>query len=280
MLKTYISFIDKENVIKELSLIPNINDKPISIFVDHIADESLLNENPYNFLFILEPNELFGLHDWAIYNSDKFTNIFTWSKKILDNCPNAYFFPFGISWLDSQFIKEMENKEKNFEVSYLCGNKKMIEGHFLRHRLYDRGEEITIPKKWFYTLPDYSYEEQRILGDLSQKKIVWQDSMFSICIENSSHHGYHTEKIIDAFLSKTIPVYRGCKDIGEFYNADGIIVCQDENDIIKKVNQLTPEYYHSKKEAIDQNYEIAKHYANLYGRMKDLISEIINLNNI
>jgi hypothetical protein len=23
----------------------------------------------------------------------------------------------------------MENKDKNFEVSYLCGNKKMIEGH-------------------------------------------------------------------------------------------------------------------------------------------------------
>jgi hypothetical protein len=280
MLKTYISFIDKENVLKELSLIPNINDKPISIFVDHVADESLLNINPYNFLFILEPNELFGLHDWAIYNSSRFTNIFTWSKKILDNCSNAYFFPFGVSWLDNQFIKEMENKPKTFEVSYLCGNKKMIEGHFLRHRLYNREKEITIPKKWFYTLPDYSYEEQRILGDLSQKKIVWQDSMFSICIENSSHHGYHTEKIIDAFLSKTIPVYRGCKDIGEFYNIDGIITCQDENEIIEKVNQLTPEYYYSRKKAIDQNYEIAKHYANLYGRMKDLIFDIIKLNNI
>jgi hypothetical protein len=280
MLKTHVAFIDKENILKELSLIPDIDNKPISIFVDHTADEALLSQNPYNFLFILEPNEFFGLHDWAIYNSNNFTNIFTWSKKILDNCPNAHFFPFGVSWLDDQFIREMENKEKNFEVSYLCGNKKMIEGHFLRHRLYHRGEEITIPKKWFYTLSDYNYEEQRILGDLSQKKIVWQDSMFSICIENSTHHGYHTEKIIDAFLSKTIPIYRGCKDIENFYNADGIIICQDENEIIEKVNQLTPEYYYSRKKAIDQNYEIAKYYANIFSRMKDLMSEIIELNKI
>lgn len=297
MLRTYINFISNEKLHEVLGYHdnpiyqslhkpnlglgnPEIINKPLSIFVDYIPSDYELNLNPYNFLFILEPNELFKLHDWAIQNQYKFTNIFTWSKKILDNCPNGYFFPFGISWLTDEFISEMEHKEKNFEVSFLCGNKKMIEGHFLRHRLYERGEEITIPKKWFYTLSDYSYEQQRILGDLSQKQIVWKDSMFSICIENSSHHGYQTEKIIDAFLSKTIPVYVGCKDIENFYNKDGIIICKDENDIIEKVNSLTPEDYYSRKQAIDENYELAKYYSNLYGRMKELIFEILKLNNI
>ena len=287
MFRSYINFISNESFLKEVSGHWNfglgnsdIINKPVSIFVDHLGDDYTLSLNPYNFLFILEPNELFGLHDAAIYNSHKFSAIFTWSKKILDSCPNACFFPFGISWLDDQFIEEMKTKEKKFEVSYLCGNKKTIEGHFLRHRLYNRENEITIPKKWFYTLPDYSYKEQRILGDLSQKKIVWKDSMFSICIENSTHHGYHTEKIIDAFLSKTIPVYCGCKDIENFYNADGIIICQDENEIIEKTNQLTPEDYYKRKNAIEENYEIAKYYANLYNRMKNIIFETINLNNI
>jgi FkbM family methyltransferase len=287
MLRTYINFISTENFHKELSGHWNfglgdkkIINKPISVFVDNLGDDYNLSLNPYNFLFILEPNELFGLHDAAIYNSHKFTAIFTWSKKILDNCPNAHFFPFGISWLDKDFIKKMKTKEKKFEVSYLCGAKKMIEGHYLRHRLYNRGDEITVPKKWFFTLPDYSYQEGRILGDLSQKKIVWEDSMFSICIENSSHHGYHTEKIIDAFLSKTIPIYRGCKDIGNFYNADGIIICQDENEIIEKVNKLTPEDYYKRKEAIEENYEIAKYYANLDNRIKNLLFEIVELNSI
>jgi FkbM family methyltransferase len=287
MFRADINFISTENFLTTLCGNsnfglgnPNIINKPISVFVDYMADDYKLSLNPYNFLFILEPNELFGLHDWAIYNQNKFTNIFTWSKKILDACPNAYFFPFGVSWLNKDFVEEMETKEKKFEVSYLCGAKKMIEGHYLRHRLYNRGDEITIPKKWFFTLPDYSYQEGRILGDLSQKKVVWEESMFSICVENSSHHGYHTEKIIDAFLSKTIPVYWGCKDIEKFYNADGIIICQDENEIIEKVNKLTPEDYYKRKEAIEENYELAKYYANLYDRMKDLIFEITNLNNI
>jgi len=287
MFRAYINFISTEFVLKEISGHwnfglgnPDIINKPVSVFVDNLGDDYTLGLNPYNFLFILEPNELFGLHDAAIYNSHKFSAIFTWSKKILDACPNACFFPFGVSWLDEKFIEEMKTKEKKFEVSYLCGNKKMIEGHFLRHRLYHRKEEITIPKKWFYTLPDYSYKEQRILGDLSQKKVVWEESMFSICIENSSHHGYHTEKIIDAFLSKTVPIYHGCKDIGNFYNVDGIIICQDENKIIEKVNQLTPEDYYNRKKAIDENYEKAKYYANLYSRMKDIIFEVIELNQI
>jgi len=287
MFRAYINFISTESFLKEISGHwnfglgnPDIINKPVSIFVDHLGDDYTLSLNPYNFLFILEPNELFGLHDAAIYNSHKFSAIFTWSKKILDTCSNACFFPMGVSWLDEKFIEEMKTKEKKFEISYLCGAKKMIEGHYLRHRLYQREEEIIIPKKWFFTLSDYSYQEQRILGDLSQKKVVWEESMFSICIENSSHHGYHTEKIIDAFLSKTVPVYRGCKDIGNFYNADGVIICQDENEIVEKVNKLTPEDYYKRKKAIDENYETAKYYANLYGRMKDIIFKVIELNQI
>lgn len=280
MFNLNVNFLSAEAVAKALGTIQDIEGKPISIFIDYPASDAEIKSNPYNFLFILEPNELFGLHDWAIYNASKFTNIFTWSKKILDSCENASFFPFGVSWLDDEFVEQMRTKKKDFEVSYLCGNKKMIEGHYLRHRLYNRGDEITIPKKWFYTLPDYSYEEQRILGDLSQKKVVWENSMFSICIENSSHHGYHTEKIIDAFLSKTIPVYRGCKDIGSYYNQNGIIICKDENEIIEKVNQLTPEDYYSRIDAINENYEIAKYYADLYGRITQLIAGIIQLNNL
>jgi FkbM family methyltransferase len=287
MLRLEAKFISKENILEKIGGHWNFGlgdpafiNKPINIFVDHTPTEYELSLNPYNFLFILEPNEYFGLHDFAIKYQDRFSAIFTWSKKILDNCENAHWFPFGVSWLDDEFIKQMETKEKTFEVSYLCGNKRKLEGHDIRHRLYNRESEIKIPKKWFYTLPDYSYEEQKILGDLSQKKVVWEDSMFSICIENTSHYGYHTEKIIDAFLSKTIPIYWGCKDIDSMYDGEGIIQCSNEDEIIEAVNNLTPEYYHSRKEAIDKNYETAKYYADIYGRIKSLIQTIIEHNGI
>jgi hypothetical protein len=60
--------------------------------------------------------------------------------------------------------------------------------------------------------------------------------MFSICIENSNNSGYHTEKIIDAFLSKTIPIYWGCSNIGDFYDTDGIIQVNNADEIIKVIS--------------------------------------------
>ena len=105
--------------------------------------------------------------------------------------------------------------------------------------------------------------------------------MFSICVENSSNRGYHTEKIIDAFLSKTVPIYWGCPNLEELgYDPNGFIYCNDENKIIEATNKLTPEDYFNRKDAIDHNYELAKYYADLFGRFKDTISEIVEFNNI
>ena len=113
-----------------------------------------------------------------------------------------------------------------------------------------------------------------------EKQRLWK-SMFSICVENSSNNGYHTEKVIDAFLSKTIPVYWGCPNLEELgYDPEGFIYCTNEDEIIEKVNKLTPETYYSKKEAIEHNFEVAKHYANVFERFAELLKEIVNLNQI
>lgn len=285
-MKIYSNFIPAEYWEKGLS--DFVKSKPVTVFNDfpNITLEQL-SDNPYNILIVMEPNQLFGIHSWAIQNHSMFQAILTWGQDILDNTPNSMFFQFGISWLDKEYVDTVDSREKKFEVSYLCGAKQTIEGHKLRHRLFSRGEEIKIPKKWFYTLPDYSFNGgnhtiQQYEGKPpgSEKKICWDESMFAICVENSSNYSYHTEKIIDAFLSKTIPIYWGAKNLYEFYNPDGFIVCDNENEIIEAVNKLTPEYYHEHKAAINENYETAKYYANLNGRLNDTLTEIIKLNNL
>jgi hypothetical protein len=285
-MKIYSNFIPAEYWEKGLD--EHLKSKPITIFNDFVPPSlDLLKENPYNILLIMEPNQLFNLHSWAIQNSNQFAAILTWGQEILDNCENSMFFPFGISWLDQEYVDSVDSRPKKFEVSFLCGAKKRIEGHFLRHRLFERGNEITIPKKWFYTLPDYEFNggnhsikqyEGKSPG--SEKKICWDESMFSICVENSSNYGYHTEKIIDAFLSKTVPIYWGCKNIYEFYDKDGIIICNDENEIIEAVNKLTEEDYHKRKEAIETNYEMAKYFADLSGRLNDVLNDIVIYNKL
>ena len=196
-------------------------------------------------------------------------------------------FPFGISLLDNDYINNIDKLEKKFEVSFLCGAKKMIEGHHLRHRLYNMGDKIKIPKQWYYTLEDYTYNNGHHTivkydgcSPGHEKKKLW-NSMFSICIENSSNRGYHTEKVIDAFLSKTIPIYWGCPNLNELgYDPKGFIFCKNEHEIIDVVNNLKIEDYYSKIESINYNAELAKYYSNIYDRFRNLLEDIIKINNL
>jgi hypothetical protein len=281
MLKIYSNFIP-QNELAEAVNVPELINKPISVFNDYPnVTPELLEFNPFNILMVLEPNQLFGIHDWALQNYNLFSCILTGGQEILDKCPNALFFPMGISWLDKEYVDNVDNIQKRFEVSFLCGGKQRIEGHHLRHRLHKRGDEITIPKQWHYTLPDYDYNEgHHTVTDMYGKKVLWE-SMFTIAIENSSNRSYHTEKIIDAFISKTFPIYWGCPNLEELgYNPDGFIYCENEDQIIEAVNKLTPEFYAERKEVIDYNSELAKHYGDLFGRFKTMIETLVEFNGI
>ena len=73
--------------------------------------------------------------------------------------------------------------------------------------------------------------------------------MFSVCIENDDSDTYFTEKILDAFATGTIPIYKGTRKITNHFNEDGIIFLDDIN-----IEDLTPEIYYSKQTAILDNY--------------------------
>lgn len=281
MLKIYSNFIPQSELEAAVN-VPELINKPISVFNDYpnVTPEQL-EFNPFNILMVLEPNQLFGIHDWAIQNHHLFSCILTGGQEILDKCPNALFFPMGITWLDKEYVDNVDNIQKRFEVSFLCGGKQRIEGHHLRHRLHKREDEITIPKQWHYTLPDYDYNNgHHTVTDMYGKKVLWE-SMFTIAVENSSNRSYHTEKIIDAFISKTFPIYWGCPNLEELgYNPDGFIYCENEDQIIEAVNKLTPEFYAERKEAINYNSELAKHYGNLFDRFKTMLETLVEFNNI
>ena len=50
---------------------------------------------------------------------------------------------------------------------------------------------------------------------------------FSLCFESTSHAGFNTEKLLDAFWADTIPVYYGDPHIGEIYNKRAFIDVSD-----------------------------------------------------
>lgn len=260
-MKIYANFIPQllENNLNKDEFLKN---KPITLFYDHlVTDLKQLEENKYNILFIQEPNQLFGFHDWTINNYHLFDAIFTWSESILNIVDNAVFFPFGPGDFEKDWTQYYDKK---FEVSFMCGPKNLISGHHLRHKIFNSKNNITIPTKYIFE---------------GIKDPCW-NSMYHIAVENSQNKGYFTEKIIDAFLSKTIPIYWGCPNIGEFFDTEGIIFFNNELDLKEIVNNLTPDYYYSKQNVIEKNYKIATQYADFIDRINSTLKELCLINNI
>jgi hypothetical protein len=62
---------------------------------------------------------------------------------------------------------------------------------------------------------------------------------------------------MELFLFKTIPVYWGCSNIGDFFNMDGIITFHNIDDVIYTLNNLDENYYNNRIEVIEENYQKA-----------------------
>ena len=107
-----------------------------------------------------------------------------------------------------QFFGVNKN-EKSKDISFNFSSKKTTAGHRLRHVIANDRDIKT------NTLIDQ-------LGSGPQNiRIVEKGEMinpykFSISIENSTYNHYFTEKILDCFISGTVPIYWGCPSIGNF----------------------------------------------------------------
>ena len=81
-----------------------------------------------------------------------------------------------------------------------------------------------------------------------------------IIIENSKIDYYFTEKLIDSFMTGTVPIYWGCPSIGDFFNLGGIIIINDINDLLYELNSISLEKYKTMLPAIQENFEKAKNF--------------------
>jgi hypothetical protein len=71
---------------------------------------------------------------------------------------------------------------------------------------------------------------------------------------------YFTEKIIDCFMTGTIPIYYGCPSIENFFDINGIIVFDTVDELENILYNLTEKDYNEKYESIKNNFEKAKEF--------------------
>jgi len=117
-----------------------------------------------------------------------------------------------------------------------------------------------------------NFNNNKILQELKHPLF---DSQFHICIENSKQKNYFTEKIMDCFVTKTVPIYWGCPNIGDFFDYSSIIIVNDLKEIIDACNSLTSESYNKMLLGIENNFLSSKKYIDLTENVKELLQKIL-----
>jgi hypothetical protein len=236
----------------------------VEIYVD-LMPKDPVRPGVFRFIAILEPFD--SLKNSMIRYFRKYKNcynyILTYHQDILDNFPNSM-----VSVTPTTWVRDYEPEKKEFNVSSVFGNKHLslylpgLEGYNVRWELFTRREEIKIDKMFYLSssspIPDINYEEHLILKDL---KTPMFDSQFHIAIENTNKiKNAFSEKLIDCFHTRTIPIYYGPSNIGDFFNAKGIFIVNSVDDIINVCNGLNENTYDSLRDVIEENYNISLNY--------------------
>lgn len=76
------------------------------------------------------------------------------------------------------------------------------------------------------------------VGYIKNKIKFLSSYKFSIAMENTEANGYLSEKIIESFMSGTIPIYYGDYMVDEYINTKSFILIRDKNDMFKKIDYI------------------------------------------
>ena len=214
---------------------------------------------------LFEQREYFqkNIYNAVIENYNKFDVILTFDRELLKLLPNAVFLPptevtqfnrlpnpYGHPPYKSPLIETYELPDSALQiypksklVSAVVSTKAFLPGHVKR---------LNFVRAIEHKIDLFG----RGIKELPSKLDGLRDYMFSVAIENvSCDDNYFSEKIIDCFLTGTIPIYHGCIHIGEFFDERGIISFQTQEELDAIIDSLSLEKYNSMLEYAKINYE-------------------------
>ena len=222
----------------------NINylDTNKSIFATEydIKNTDFLSYSGKKVAWLLECYELNKeLYQWILTNYNLYDVVLTHSLDLCSKIPNSQWVPFGGCWIHQEDWG-LHNKNKN--ISIVASSKKFLPGHKLRHEVISNFTNIDLFGGGYNPIDNK-------ITSLKQYK-------YQIVIENASIPGYFTEKIIDCFVTGTIPIYYGDPKISEIFNINGIITfsnIEELKNILENPKDISYNY-------INENFEKSKEY--------------------
>ncbi|MDA9301693.1 glycosyltransferase family 10 [Amylibacter sp.] len=212
-------------------------------------------------LIIVEPDSVHKHYlKLSKYFYWRFYKILTKNKQLLNILNNGSFFYFGSTFLKN--LDEIDIQKKNM-VSLIASAQNQLKGHKLRHKIakYIKYNDLDIAVIGRGYKPFKNKEDGLKLF------------RYSIVIENSSEQDYFTEKVVDACLLETIPIYWGAPNISKYFDIRGFIVCNSSDEIVDALKNLSIKDYNRKIKWIKKNKETALYHANYMKRAALIIKE-------
>ena len=205
-------------------------------------------------------------------NYNKFKYIFTHDSKLLE-LPNAKPIIWGGCW-----CRDYNNTPKDKFIGMICSHKKYTELHRVRLRtaLMFQNEEN-------FDMYGIYNDNERI-----DPMIAHERYKYEVVVENWKDDIWITEKLIDAFATKCIPIYLGANKVGDYFNTEGMIIVQNEEELQNTIKSMLnnkeywEDYYNDVniQKAIEDNYERCKKYWNFeewfYKEYEKEIGEMFN----
>ena len=194
----------------------------------------------------------------SISQVEKFRGIFTHDPLLLSLHPNYRKNLFGTSWsFRPEDLHVPPTKAQG--ISMISSNLAKLPGHRLRLDLCRRIREAGLPVDIFgRNIPWGPFLEDRRDGVAPYR--------FSVVIENCRRENYFTEKLVDCFVTRTVPIYWGCPNISSYFEESGILEASSREDLLKIITRIAQDplaEYDMRKDALEVNFSRALRIGNV-----------------
>ncbi|BAY07242.1 glycosyltransferase family 10 domain-containing protein [Calothrix sp. NIES-2098] len=164
-------------------------------------------------------------------------------------------------------LVSMQPIEKTKLLSVICSNKTFTEGHRQRLQLLDA------LKKHFKDLEFFG----KPINPIDDKWDGIAPYKYHLVLENGSTPHYWTEKLTDAYLGYSLPLYYGCPNLTDYFSPDSFVRIRPE-DIDRTIYTIeqaiaTNQYEKSLPAIIEARNQVLYRY-NLFPMLAQLCSQL------
>lgn len=238
--------------------------KPLSsdicVFTDNYINEAEKNGSRIKIAWLIEPPIINSyIYNYVRNNFKVFDFILTYSEGLLSIDKSFVFYDHGTTWIHPP-DRKVYSKTKM--TSAIFSEKKITPGHKIRHQIASKHESRI-------DLFGRAYKP------LKNKIEGLRDYRYQVTVENSRLNMYYTEKVMDCFMTGTVPIYWGCPKIGSIFDPNGIITFSDVADIKHILDSISEHDYLSRMDAVRINFAEAAEHVSLEKELwKNLFSKL------